>query len=114
MPNNKKPFPNFPSKNPDVKPAEPQKTYNKWFMQQFTLNKNRDDDMGMMVSWRMGRTVVNAGNTEMDFSDKIQNFVFNDVLSDAFATENPEMAGMLNELLSAMEAICKRQGGLNA
>lgn len=110
----KKELPNFPSDKPDVVPAQPQKTFNKWFLSIFQLNKTADDDMNMVVQWQLGRTYVEAGETKIEMSKQAQSFVFNDVLSDAFEEQNPEMSALLNELLSASEAICKRQGGLDA
>lgn len=110
----KKVVPNFPSDKPDIKPAQPKKDFDKWFMSGFGLSQDKFNNMNMTVLWCLGRTYKEAGVEKIELSEKARSFAFNDVLSDDFEAKNPELAPMLAAILPAVEAICKRQGGLNA
>lgn len=110
----KKPYPNFPSDKPDVKPAEPKKDFDKWFMTGVQLVSKLNNEMDMTVTWSLGRTYKVAGQDEVELTNKNQVNVFRNVLSDAFAVEYPEITGLLNDLLVNLEAMSKKQGGLDA
>lgn len=107
-------IPNVPSDNPEVIPAQPQKTYDKWFMTNYNLQKNSNNEMNCLVQWIIGRTYVENNVTKIEYGTEAQSFTFLNILSDSFNAANPEMAPLLNDIVTTMDTICKRQGGLNA
>lgn len=110
----KKPYPNFPSDKPDVKPAEPKKDFDKWFMTGVQLTSKRGNEMDLVVNWSLGRTYKEAGEDMVELSAKNRVNVFQNVLSDEFAVQYPEITGLLNDMLVNLEAMCKKQGGPDA
>lgn len=107
-------IPNVPSNNPEVVPAQPQKTFDKWFMTNFNLQKTSNDEMNCLCQWIIGRTYVEDDITKIEYGTEAQSFTFQNILSTSFNADNPEMAPMLNDIVTSMNAICVRQGGLNA
>lgn len=110
----KKPYPGYPSDKPDVKPAEPKKDFDTWFLTGVQLSSRRGNEMDMVVNWSLGRTYRVAGQNEVELSARSRVNVFQDVLSDEFAVQYPEMTVLLNDMLVNLEAMCKKQGGPNA
>jgi hypothetical protein len=85
------------------------KVYDTWFLEDFHLYANADRTFNAKVLWRLGR--VNADGTS-ELSSQKGFTVIEDLLSEAALTENPEIAAVVPQFLSALEAVSRRKGAI--
>ena len=85
------------------------KVFDTWFLEDFHLYANADRTFNAKVLWRLGR--INAdGSSELSSQKGFT--VLEDVLSDQSLTENPEIAAVVPQFLSALEAVSRRKGAI--
>jgi len=98
------------SADPVVTETVASKTYDTWFLTDFNLYAKPDRTFNAKVSWKLGK-LNEDGSSEL--SNKTGFCMLEDLLSETTLTENPEVAAVLGQFLSALEAVSKRKGAIN-
>lgn len=103
-------IPPIVSNSPVIVNATETKTYDTWFLKDFQLYANSQRKFNAKVSWVLGK--VNAdGSSELSSTTGFT--LLENILGDQCLQENPEIAAILPNFLSALEAISKRKGAIN-
>ena len=98
------------AQTPLVTEAIESKTYDTWFLTDFNLYAKPDRTFNAKVSWRLGK-INSDGSSEL--SNKTGFCMLEDLLSDQTLSENPEIAGVMLNFLSALTTVSLRKGAIN-
>lgn len=93
------------STNPIVTDPVPAKTYNTWFLTDFRLSATADRKFVAEVFWQLGK--LNPDGTS-EMSEKRVNHFIPDLLNPDTVATNPEIATLVPNFLSTLEAVSKR------
>lgn len=98
------------SATPVVQEATGEKTYDTWFLRDFQLYATTQRTFNAKVLWSLGK--MNAdGTSELTATT---GFCFlENILSDTVLAENPEIAAILPQFLSALEAVSRRKNAIS-
>lgn len=91
--------------NPITTTPIPAKTYDTWFLTDFRLSATSDRKFAAEVFWQLGKLNID-GSAEM--SDKRINHFIPDLLNPDTLAANPEIATLVPNFLSTLEAVSKR------
>jgi hypothetical protein len=86
------------------------KTYDTWFLTDFSLYAKPDRTFNAKVSWKLGK-LNEDGSSEL--SNKTGFCMLEDLLSEQTLTENPEIAAVVENFLGALAAVSLRKGAIN-
>lgn len=95
---------------PVVAPTVSEKTYDTWFLTNFSLYAKPDRTFNAKVSWVLGK-INEDGSAEM--SSKTGFALLENLLSEETLMENPEIAAIVEGFLGALAAVSLRKGAID-
>lgn len=98
------------SAEPVVTETIASKTFDTWFLTDFSLYAKPDRTFNAKVSWKLGK--MNSDGTS-ELSNKTGFCLLENLLDTETLMENPEIAGVLQQFLSALEAVSRRKGAIS-
>lgn len=98
------------SADPVVTETIASKTFDTWFLTDFSLYAKPDRTFNAKVSWKLGK--MNEDGTS-ELSNKTGFCLLENLLDAETLMENPEIAGVLQQFLSALEAVSRRKGAIS-
>lgn len=98
------------SAEPVVTETIASKTFDTWFLTDFSLYAKPDRTFNAKVSWKLGK--MNEDGTS-ELSNKTGFCLLENLLDTDNLMENPEIAAVLQQFLSALEAVSRRKGAIS-